>query len=139
VEFQASGAYSLGRNTFNAHLRLFDSKQPETSTQGPYTLGGFQQLSGYKPGQLLGNTLVFARAGYYRRLSETPLLTRGLFIGGSLEAGNAWNSRRDARGSDLRHAMSLFIGADTGLGPLYLGLGHAPEAGTALYLFIGRP
>jgi NTE family protein len=139
VELQASGAYSLGRNTFNAHLRLFDSKQPETSTQGPYTLGGFQQLSGYKPGQLLGNTLVFARAGYYRRLSETPLLTRGLFIGGSLEAGNAWNSRRDARGSDLRHAMSLFIGADTGLGPLYLGLGHAPEAGTALYLFIGRP
>ncbi|MFY8119691.1 MAG: patatin-like phospholipase family protein, partial [Roseateles sp.] len=135
VEFQASGAYSLGPNTFNAHLRLFDAKQPENSIQGPYTLGGFQQLSGYKPGQLLGNTLMFGRVGYYRRLTEKPLLTRGLFIGGSLEAGNAWNSRRDARGSDLRHAMSLFIGADTGVGPLYLGLGHAPEGGTAFYLF----
>ncbi|QPF75504.1 patatin [Roseateles sp. DAIF2] len=138
-ELQATGVHSWGTHTLNAHLRLFDAKQPEDSAQGPYSLGGFQQLSGYQPGQLSGNTLVFARMGYYQRLKETPVLTRGLFIGGSLEIGNAWDNRRDVRGSDLRHAMSVFVGADTGLGPLYLALGHAPRGGSAIYLFIGRP
>ena len=33
-----------------------------SAPQGPYTLGGFQQLSGYQQGQLYGNTLAFARA-----------------------------------------------------------------------------
>jgi NTE family protein len=139
VELQASGAYSWGTHTLNGQLRVFDAHQPSDSTQGPYTLGGFQQLSGYKPGQLTGNALLFARLGYYKRLRETPLLTRGLFIGGSLELGNAWSDRSSVRGSDLRQAMSLFVGADTGLGPLYLALGHAPRGGTAVYLFIGRP
>ncbi|HEX2011848.1 MAG TPA: patatin, partial [Roseateles sp.] len=139
VELQATGARSWGTHTLNAHLRLFDARQPEDSTQGPYALGGFQQLSGYQPGQLSGNTLVLGRATYYKRLNETPLLTRGLFIGGSLEVGNAWDDRRAASSSDMRYAMSLFVGADTGLGPLYLALGHAPRGGTAVYLFIGRP
>jgi NTE family protein len=138
-ELQGTAAHSWGRHTLALNARWFDAKQPEDSTQGPYALGGFQQLSGYQPGQLTGNTLVFGRATYYQRLKETPLLTRGLFIGGSLELGNAWSSRRDIRGSDLRHAMSLFVGADTGLGPMYVALGHAPQGGTAVYLFIGRP
>ena len=35
--------------------------------------------------------------------------------------------------------MSAFIGADTGLGPLYLGLTHAPRGETGVALFLGRP
>jgi len=138
-ELQATGVKSWGAHTLNLHARILDAHQPEDSTQGPYVLGGFQQLSGYQPGQLSGNTLVFGRASYYMRLRETPVLTRGFFVGGSLELGNAWDSRREVSARDLRKAMSLFIGADTGLGPLYLALGRAPRGGSAVYLFIGRP
>ena len=35
--------------------------------------------------------------------------------------------------------MSLFFGADTGIGPLYFGLTHAPRGSTGITLFLGRP
>ena len=66
-------------------------------------------------------------------------LARALFAGGSLEAGNAWLRREDISWQGLRAGSSLFVGADTGLGPLYLSLVHAPKGYTGLYLFLGRP
>ena len=139
TELQGTAVGSWGRHTLNLHLRGLNAHQPEDSAQGPYSLGGFQQLSGYQPGQLTGNTLLFGRVSYYQRLAQTPVLTRGFFVGGSLEAGNAWDSRQNVSLRGLKLAGSLFIGADTGLGPLYLGLGKGRNTDTAVYLFIGRP
>ncbi len=104
-----------------------------------YTLGGFHQLSGYASGQLTGNDVALARLTWYRRVSQTPALTRGFFVGATLEAGNAWPTRSAMRLSDLRTGASLFIGADTGLGPLFLGLTYAARGSAGLTLFIGRP
>jgi len=141
TELQATAVKSWGAHTLNVNARTLLARQPEDSTQGPYTLGGFQQLSGYKQDQLLGDTLLFGRASYYLRLRETPVLTRGFFVGGSLELGNAWTRSDKSTPRDLRWAGSAFVGADTGIGPLYLALGHAPGrgGGTVVYLFIGRP
>ena len=88
---------------------------------------------------MAGNYLLFGRATYYRRLDWTPGVTRALFAGGSLEAGNAWLDRRAVGLNNLKVGTSLFVGADTGLGPLYLALVHAPKGYTGLYLFLGRP
>ncbi|MDP1792219.1 MAG: patatin, partial [Methylibium sp.] len=82
--------------------------------------------------------LLFGRASYYYRLTP-PALTRGFFAGFSLEAGNAWAERRQMSLGDLRTGMSAFLGADTGLGPLYVGVAYAPRGETALYLLLGRP
>ncbi|HEY1091336.1 MAG TPA: patatin-like phospholipase family protein, partial [Burkholderiaceae bacterium] len=95
-ELQATDVASRGPHTLNLHVRLLQADQPADSTQGPYTLGGFQQLSGYEPGQLIGRTLAFGRATYYLRLRDAPVLSRGFFVGGSLELGNAWANRSDA-------------------------------------------
>lgn len=138
-ELQATAVRSWGVHTLNLNARTLIARQPEDSAQGPYTLGGFQQLSGYQPGQLTGNTLLFGRATYYQRLRDTPVLTRGFFVGGSLETGNAWSQREPVSLRDLRLAASVFVGADTGIGPLYVALGRAPKGGSAVYLFIGRP
>jgi len=139
AEGQATWVHSWGPHTLNLHGRGLIARQPEDSTQGPYSLGGFQQLSGYKPGQLTGRALAFGRASYYLRLGNTPVLSRGVFVGGTLEAGNAWQHGHDISLGDLRFAASLFVGTDTGLGPLYLAVGRAPRGGSAVYLFIGRP
>ncbi|EWS60664.1 hypothetical protein Y694_01536 [Methylibium sp. T29-B] len=40
---------------------------------------------------------------------------------------------------DLRTGTSVFLGADTGLGPLYVGVAYAPRGDTAVYLLLGRP
>lgn len=130
---------SFGGHTLSFYMRGVAVQQPDDSGLGGYTLGGFHQLSGYQPNQLSGNALLFTRATYYRRLNDSPFLSRGFFVGGTLEAGNTWTSRRDINPKDLRYASSIFLGSDTGLGPLYVGLGYAPKAGTSLYVFIGRP
>jgi NTE family protein len=139
TELQANGVSSWGAHTLNLYGRTLVARQPPDSTQGPYTLGGFQQLSGYKKDQLIGDTLLFGRATYYMRLKDKPLLTRGFFVGGSLEIGNTWRRGDTLAWNDLRPASSIFVGADTGIGPLYLALGYAPNGGSAVYLFIGRP
>ncbi|MCH7343339.1 patatin-like phospholipase family protein [Pelomonas sp. CA6] len=138
LEGQGSLVRSWGPNTLNMHLRGVLVDQPDDSGLGGYSLGGFHQLSGYQPGQLSGNALLLGRLTYYRRITDS-LLTRGFFVGGTLEAGNTWASRRDVRLSDMRYGASLFLGTDTGIGPLYVGLGYAPRGSTALYVFIGRP
>ena len=131
---------SWGRDTLNGYLRAQKAASTGAGGLGRYTLGGFHQLSGYEPEQLNGDAVLFGRLTCVPAVFEhAPLFTRGLFVGGSVEAGNAWASSRDVRLGDLRTGMSAFVGADTGLGPIYFGLTYAARGSTGLYLFIGRP
>jgi NTE family protein len=139
LEGQFTGVRSWGPHSFNLGARLAHASQIPLGAIDEFSLGGFQQLSGYRVGQVAGNYLLFGRLSYYRRLAWSPGVARGLFVGGSLEAGNAWTERRDISWQGLRAGSSLFVGADTGLGPLYLSLVHAPKGYTGLYLFLGRP
>jgi NTE family protein len=138
-ETQFSQAATWGAHTLAVNGQWLDAGQSASATVGRYSLGGFNNLSGYKPGQIDGNYVLFGRLSYYKRLETVPVLARGYFVGGTLEAGNAWDRRSSMRLSDLRSGMSAFFGADTGLGPLYFGLTYAPRGEAGLYLFIGRP
>ena len=130
---------SWGIDTVGATLRTAASRQGRDQLGGVYALGGFHQLSGLQTDELSGNALLLGRLVWQRRLTDAPVFTRGWFVGGSLEAGNAWADARQLKPSHLRWATSAFVGADTGLGPLYLAVGSALKGRTALYLFIGRP
>ncbi len=139
MEGRATAVRTWGAHTLNAHLRVQHLGGKAAANLGRFTLGGFHDLSGYKLGQIDGNDVLFGRLTYYRRLNDVPLFTRGLFIGGTLEAGNAWRQASDVSVRDLRSGFSLFFGADTGLGPVYLGLTHAPGGSTGLYFLVGKP
>lgn len=130
---------TVNTHTFNAYLRLARTNHIPQGAIDEYSLGGFQQLSGYRVGQVVGNNLALGRLSYYHRLTAEPGLARAWFAGGSLELGNAWSSTQDMSWSDLRAGSSLFIGADTGFGPLYLSLVHAPQGYTGIYFLLGRP
>lgn len=139
IEAQAMSVGTWSRHTFDASVRLQYAGQGDFGSVGRYSLGGFQQLSGYEPGQINGNYLLFGRLIYTHRLDESPVFTRGWFGGATLEAGNAWDRRADAHVSDLRLGTSAFIGAATGLGPLYFGVTYAPKGSAGVILAIGRP
>ena len=47
-----------------------------------------------------------------------------IYVGGSLEVGNAWISRSDVSAHNLRKAGSVFVGRDTYLGPFYIAYGR---------------
>lgn len=139
LEGTLTAVRSWGQHTFNLGGRVAHASQIPPGAIEEYSLGGFQQLSGYRPGQVAGNYLMFGRLTWYRRMAWSPGLARALFAGASLEAGNAWQDRSDIAWRGLKAGSSLFVGADTGLGPLYLSLVHAPKGYTGLYLFLGRP
>jgi NTE family protein len=139
LEGTATGVKTWGVHTLNVGARFAYASQIPVGAVDEYALGGFQQLSGYRVGQVAGNYLLFGRATYYQRLPYNVGVARALFVGGSIEAGNAWSERKDISARSLRAGGSLFVGADTGIGPLYLSVVSAPRGYTGLYLFLGRP
>ena len=139
LEVDTSRAQSWRQHTLNLQFRAAAARQGRELLGGTYTLGGFGQLSGLRKDQLSGNALLLGRVSWYLSLTDAPVFTRGWFLGGSLEAGNTWLDARQLSFKGLRWAGSAFVGADTGVGPLYLAVGSAQRGGTALYVFIGRP
>jgi NTE family protein len=113
-----------------------------SGTQNLLTTGGLFNLSGFQRDELSGKHTAVGRAIYYRRLRSNPLrgfLDASLYLGGSLEIGNAWQASDDVSFSNTLMAGSLFVGADTFIGPVYLAGGLAEGGNSALYLYVGRP
>jgi NTE family protein len=139
ISAEGTWVHSVGRHTLNLYARSALSDESPNPLVGRFTLGGFHNLSGYAPEQVNGNHMALLRATWYMRLNQQVALTRGFFVGGTLEGGNAWLQRGEVSLRDLRLGSSLFVGADTGLGPMYLGLTYAPRGSAGLVFFIGRP
>ncbi len=137
LELQGQTVRSWGTHTLNlgARLGLSDGVSPDIPRYG---LGGFQMLSGYAPFQVSGQQIALLRLGYMVRLTDMAL-TRGLFLGSSFEVGNAWDKPEDVGRGKKRTGMSLYLGADTAFGPVYLAVVHSPVVGPTLMLFVGRP
>ena len=105
-----------------------------------FTLGGPLRLSGYRIDEFSGRQMAFGRLMYYKRAVALPdLLGSGVYVGASLEAGRI-SDRFDglpAGGTIL--SGSVFLGADTFLGPAYFGLGAGEAGRWSLYLLLGVP
>lgn len=136
-DLNAQAATSVGPHIFQVAARVAGATGalPELPRYG---LGGFQQLSGYAADQLSGQQVALVRAGYAVRLATAPL-TRGVYLGGSLEAGNAWERWNEPEQGRWRHGMSLYLGADTALGPVFAAIGAAQGVRPVVMLFVGRP
>ena len=80
-EAQLTAVGTWSSHTLDATTRVQYSGQSALAGVGRYALGGFHQLSGYEPGQIDGNYLLFGRLTYTRRLDEAPVFTRGWFGG----------------------------------------------------------
>ena len=107
------------------------------STSG-LSLGGLFNLSGVPTDSIDGDSAVIGRLIYYHHLAEfSPLLGEGVYLGGSLEAGNAWEGNRYHL-DDLVYAGSVFLGIDTLVGPLYFAYGHADGFDNSLYFYLGQ-
>lgn len=105
-----------------------------------FSLGGFLSLAGLRQGQLRGDSVLDAHLIYAQRLGTLPTgLGNGLYVGGSLDAGNVWPSTANINPGHLQYGGSLFLGVDTVLGPLYFGTGVSEAGNTAFFLYLGIP
>jgi len=98
--------------------------------------GGFLELSGTLERERAGQNFGLIEAAFYRRLGDITFLP--IYTGFSLETGNVWNKHSDISSDTTTLAGSLFIGADTFIGPLYLAFGFNDDGEQALYFNLGQ-
>ncbi|MFK8051722.1 MAG: patatin-like phospholipase family protein [Woeseiaceae bacterium] len=136
-----AGYKTWGRHTWSFGLDIATANDAEDVVAAAYPLGGFLNLSGLDRGAIAAPHAALTRLVYQRRTGRTGggLFEWPLYFGASLEAGNVWTDREDARFDDLIFNGSLFVRFDTFLGPLYLASGFAEDGESSLYLFLGSP
>lgn len=135
----ASGqmAWTRGKNTLMWSYLAGYSFGDDAPLERWFRLGGFGRLSGLAPNQLTGRHVAASTLAAYRRLNEVKLLPA--FGGATLELGNTWYLKDDIAFDDLRYAASLFVGAESPLGPLYFAVGYSDGGDAAVYFYIGNP
>ena len=127
---------SWKRNTLTPFVYYNTTLDDDGTLESFFRGGGFMNLSGFQTNQLLGQHYALLGMAYWRRLNDFKPFTA--YVGGSLESGNVWQRESDVF-DDMLLAGSVFFGADTPLGPLYLAYGHAEGNNRSLYLSLGSP
>src|SRR2546425_11721875 len=140
---KASGSFSQlfhrGRHRIYVALDGGTNLGTQVPFYDDFSVGGFGSLSGFKEGQLRGPLFGVARLGYYVRSGGlSGRFGRGVYLGGWVEAGNAWATRSEARLDNLIYSGTVGAGVDTFLGPAYLVYGRSDDGHDAFYLSLGR-
>ena len=136
---EASGLVTAtrGKNSIVLAYEAGYSLDDDAPLESWYQMGGFTRLSGLAPAQLSGRHSALASLAFYRRLNEVALLPA--YAGLTLEAGNVWDTSSDVALDDLRYSASLYLGAESPLGPLYFAVGYSDSGDSAVYFYIGNP
>ncbi len=131
-------ARAWGRYHLLLGARLSSALENDNFFQAQDFLGGFLNLSGFEERALIGNQTVLGRAVAYRRTGNTSrLFSLPMYVGASLETGNAWSTKDRVDADDLIWAGSLFVGFSTPLGPMFLAYGGNDDGETSWYLTFG--
>ncbi|MFC1508185.1 patatin-like phospholipase family protein [Candidatus Omnitrophota bacterium] len=125
------------KHTFLVNINGGVSLDDNTPFYDEYTLGGFLSLSGLGRDQLWAKNVGSGKLLYYYKLAEMEGFASRIYLGASMEAGNAWDDKNDF-GSHPILGGSIFLGIDTVLGPLYVAYGQAEGNDGKAYLFLGQ-
>lgn len=136
IQLMLSGAGTYKRYTVFSRAILETTINENAPFNALYRRGGFLELSGTLERELAGQHFGLIEAAFYRRLGNITFLP--IYSGFSVEAGNAWNRYEDINSDNLTFAGSIFIGADTFIGPLYLAIGATDNGDQALYFNLGQ-
>jgi NTE family protein len=140
LEGTVRGIKSWGPHTVNASVSGGTSLGSDMPSYESFSLGGPLRLSGYRLNQLAGREFWFGRLLYYNRLLRIPdLLGSGLYVGASAELGRIADRADGLSSQGTAWSGSVFLGADTFVGPLYFGIGSAGSNRWSVYLLLGVP
>jgi NTE family protein len=138
LDFTTTAALTFGRLTTIVRGKWGDPLGSQVPFYDSFTLGGLFNLSGYSRNQLLGRSAGLAEAIFYYQLSKGGAIIQSTYLGASAEAGNVWNAGDARTVSSLHGAGSVFIAADTILGPFYLAYGYSGSKHTSFYVLLAR-
>jgi NTE family protein len=133
--FAYSHAFTRGRSSLIGAMRFNYSFDDDIPPEALFRTGGFLNLSGLRPNQLSGPYSGEVALVAYRRILDAKLLPA--YIGGSIEYGNVWQDKDDIAFDNAILNGSVFLGADTPIGPLYTGFGFAEGGRYTVFLYLG--
>jgi NTE family protein len=140
IEGSLQGASSWGPHTLSYSVSGGTDVDSDMPAYESFLLGGPMRLSGYRVNQFAGNRYAFGRLMYYKQAVHLPdILGSGIYFGGSAEVGRISERTSNLSDSGTLWSGSVFLGADTFLGPLYFGIGTGGSGHWSLYLLLGRP
>lgn len=135
VLLTASIARTRGKNTLQLGIDYRTTTSGVAPPERRFRAGGLFKLSGFEFNQLSGQHYGQVIGTFRREFRHIGFAD--LFVGTSLEYGNVWENRSDIDIGDGLFAGSLFLGADTAVGPVYLGYGLAEGGNSSFYLYVG--
>ena len=140
-DVDGTAAFSFGEHTFNIYGKVGGKMGSNPLPRyDMFSWGGFLQGSGYRTGQLYGENIRYGRAMYYHRILRGRALFEGAYVGASLEGTKVGDpGRRHQSGRHCSKSASVFVAADTPLGPVYLGYGRTRDNQSSFYFYLGRP
>lgn len=131
-EVQFTKPWSIGRWTATGTIEVGRSTR-----NGEYQLGGAMRLSGSPDGRWTGSDKQFASIALARDVSDWVDIGMPMWLGGTVEAGRAWNrsesSEFDSSYDEWKKAVSVYVGLDTFIGPVYLLWGKTFGEESGLY------
>jgi NTE family protein len=133
-------AMTKGRVTILPGFEITDNIEGPSTVDSLGKIGGFLRLSGLAQNEILAERTGLARLLAYFELSRFNLgaLSQSVFAGISLETGGAFERGAPVTRDALRYAGSIYVGAKTVIGPVFLGYGVADGGSSRIYFNIGQ-
>ena len=140
-EVRFGAAASHNRWTFLMGLEGGISPRGTLPLGDAFTLGGPRRLSGFAPGQLIGDEYTFARAeAQYRLHWASPLWGLTLIAGVLGEAGRVDRPfLKDTSLTGRQGSVGAYLAANTFLGPVYLGIADSRNGRRRFFFSLGAP
>ena len=135
VLFHGRVAASHGPASIRVVADYMSTPSGEAPPQNLFRAGGLFRLSGYELNELSGQHYAQLALIPSYKIADFRLLP--VYVGASLEIGNVWQNEDDIGFNDTLTAGSLWIGADTPLGPAHIAFGVAEGGRESFYLFLG--
>ena len=134
------GAYALDDYVLNASFSYQGSLQGTLPIYDAGTLGGFHNLGGFAPNQLVGDDIRYFGLRAEKIIGRLPLGLRGdMRAGLALETAKVGRPYTETHRTGWLNSATLYLGGETPLGPVYLGYGQSDAGVSSVYLFIGTP
>jgi NTE family protein len=133
VRLDAFGAQTVWDQTFVLATSLQFQTSSQLQAASAFSIGGLFRVSGLGPISIGG-----PEGGLVTLLTYRALTPRGIYVGGSIEAGGVWSDWDTIDSDVVRIGGSVFAGLVTPIGPVYFAYGFAEQGEQSAYLVVGK-
>lgn len=146
IYFEIEKPFRFYSNNITSYFKIGDTyakRDKALRREGQFILGGLFNLSGYEPYSFIGDNVALGVLKYTYEIKDGGFfgsLNAPLYAGFSLEMGQTWsnNSKNLLTYEAFKKSGTLYVAADTFLGPLYLAYGASVDGHESVYLYLGE-